>query len=80
MPILRWIRQTESSICSASSADFQARNMLLDQRVIEVEQKGRFDAPLCTRLLVADSIETLQRLSGISPPQAVHPALRWRTA
>jgi hypothetical protein len=38
------------------------------------------NAPLCTRLLVADPIETLQRLSMISPPQAVHPALSWRTA
>ena len=38
------------------------------------------NAPLCTRLLVADSIETPQRLSRISPPQAVHPALSWRTA
>jgi hypothetical protein len=32
------------------------------------------NAPLCTRLLVADPIETPQRLSRISPPQAVHPA------
>ena len=30
------------------------------------------NAPLCTRVLVADPIETLQRLSRISPPQAVH--------
>jgi hypothetical protein len=35
MPILRWVRQTDSSIFSASSAAFRA---------IEVEQKGRFDA------------------------------------
>src|ERR1700681_346530 len=48
MPILRWIRQTESSIFSASSAAFQARTNKKDgsMRIM--------NAPPCTRVLVAD--------------------------
>jgi hypothetical protein len=47
MPILRWIRQTESSMPSASSASLPRQHVLIDavdQRSVEIEEKDRFDA------------------------------------
>src|SRR6195256_7008675 len=64
----------------------RARSSLHQAKPSRQEQTNKKDgsmrimnAPLCTRVLVADPIETLQRMSRISPPQAVHPALSWRT-
>ena len=47
IPIWRWMRQTESSIPSASSACLPGQHVLVDavdQRAVEIEQKDRLDA------------------------------------